>query len=391
MQIKTWLRAAGLTAAFLGALTAGASAVYAANQPIVLPTGATITPDATPGSVFQPLKVALPDYPNYSPDSAETTAVSPDGKTLLILTSGFNLNLDVNGNYQPADSGEYVFVYDISTPGSPVQKQIVSVPNAWGGLVWSQDGASFYVAGGQDDNIHTYRQTSGAWAEVGTPISLGHAGGVMTKETFVGPTAAGIGITADGKTIVVANYETDSVTAVDLTQGKVSAEFDLRPGVINPAQAGVAGGEFPVAVAIKGNNTVYVSSARDREIDVLRLTNGGLSLMTRIPVKGNPNRMVLNKSQRQLYVAANNSDALIVIDTDSNEAEARVNTSAPAGMLGQGNNVPKGSNPNSVTLSPDERTAYVTNGGTNNVAVIDLTGRRPSVKGLIPTAPPSTS
>jgi hypothetical protein len=42
--------------------------------------------------VFQPLTVALPDYPNYSPDSAETTAISPDGKTLLILTSGYNLN-----------------------------------------------------------------------------------------------------------------------------------------------------------------------------------------------------------------------------------------------------------------------------------------------------------
>jgi YVTN family beta-propeller protein len=379
MHIKSWLRTAGLTAAFLGALTAGASAVYAANQPVVLPTGATITPDAAPGSVFQPLKVALPDYPNYSPDSAETTAVSPDGKALLILTSGFNLNLDANGNYQPAD---YVFVYDISTPGSPVQKQIVRVPNAWGGLVWNPDGASFYVAGGQDDNVHTYSQVAGKWTEVRTPISLGHAGGLMTKETFVGPTAGGVGITADGKTLVVANYETDSVTAVDLTLGKVSAEFDLRPGMINPAQAGVPGGEFPVAVAIKGNNTVYVSSARDREVDVLRLNNGALSLLTRIPVKGNPNRMVLNKSQHHLYVAANNSDALMVIDTDSNHVVGRVNTSAPAGMFGD--RVPKGSNPNSVTLSPDGRTAYVTNGGTNSVAVIDL-DEGLEVTGLIPT------
>ena len=39
-------------------------------------------------------------------------------------------------------------------------------------------------------------------------------------------------------------------------------------GIISPAQTGVPGGEFPFGVVIKGNNTVYVSSARDREIAV---------------------------------------------------------------------------------------------------------------------------
>ena len=58
---------------------------------------------------------------------------------------------------------------------------------------------------------------------------------------------------------------------------------------------------------------------------------------------------------------------------------------APAGLLGNGKTVPKGSNPNSVTLSSDEKTAYLTNGGTNDVAVISLAGKKPSVTGLIPT------
>jgi hypothetical protein len=68
---------------------AGASAAYAASQPVVLPTGATIKPDTATGSVFQPLTVNLPDYPNRAVDGAKTTAISPDGKTLLILTCGF--------------------------------------------------------------------------------------------------------------------------------------------------------------------------------------------------------------------------------------------------------------------------------------------------------------
>ena len=384
MWIKILLRRAS-SAAILAAMSiAGSAAAYAASTHVVLPTGATITPDAAPGSVFQPLKVALPDYPDYSPDSAETTAVSPDGKTLLILTSGYNLNLDANGNLQPQDSSEYVFVYDISSPGTPVEKQVVKVPNAWSGLVWSPDGTKFYVGGGTDDNVHTYAKSNNQWAEAGTPISLGHVNDLMSQQTFVGPTTAGLGITADGRTLVVANYETDSITAVDLTSAAVLEEYDLRPGRINRAQSGVPGGEFPVGVAIKGNHTVYVSSSRDREIDVLSLNNGSLTLLRRIPVKGNPGRMILNKAQSLLFVTANNSDALIIIDTPKNAVVRQVNASAPKGMLGQGNKVPKGSNPNSVTLSPDEQTAYVTNGGTNNVAVIRLNGQ-PKVLGLIPT------
>jgi len=385
MKIQTLVRRASFVAALTATTLVFDAAAIAASQPVTLPTGAIITPDAAPGSVVQPLMVALPDYPNYVPDSAEATAVSPDGKSLLVLTSGYNYLLDANGSFQPQDSSEFVFVEDISSPSVPVLKQVVLVPNAFSGLVWSPDGSKFYVAGGVDDNLHTYGLSNGSWAEVGSPVSLGHSGGVMSRETFVGPTAAGVGITADGSTVVVANYETDSVTAVDVVHGVVLSEYDLRPGVINPAQAGVAGGEFPVGVAIKGNRTVYVSSSRDREIDVLRLTRGALQLTRRIHVLGNPNRMVLNKAESKLFVTSDNADSLFVIDTEENEVAGQVNTSAPRGVLGDEGGVPKGSNPNSVTLSPDEKTAYVTNGGTNSVAVISLRGENPRVVGLIPT------
>ena len=377
MKITSFLRAAGVAAIL--AVTSFASAQ------VVLPTGATITPSAAPGSVFQPLTVALPDYPNFEPDSAQTTTVSPDGKTLLILTSGFNLHLDANGNYQPQDSSEFVFVYDISSPSVPVEKQVVLVPRAFGGLVWSPDGAKFYVAGGADDNVHTFAQSNGQWAEVGSPISLGHIGDLMNQETFVGPTAAGVGITADGATMIVANYETDSITTVDLAHGAVLQEYDLRPGRIDPSLSGVPGGEFPFGVAVAGNNTIYVSSTRDREVDVVNLKAGKLTLTNRIPIKGNPTKMVLNKAQSQLYVAVANADALVIINTSSNTVASQVNVSAPVGVLGSGKTVPKGSNPNSVTLSPDEKTVYLTNGGTNDVAVVNLAGKQPVVTGLIPT------
>jgi DNA-binding beta-propeller fold protein YncE len=384
MKIKSFLRGDSFAAVRAATSMVAAGAAYAASQPVLLPTGAWITPDAAPGSVFQPLTVALPDYPNFEPDSAQTTAVSPDGKTLLILTSGYNLNLSASGSYQPQDSSEFVFVYDISSPRVPVEKQVVLVPNAFSGLVWSPDGTKFYVAGGQDDNLHTYAQSNGQWTEVGTPISLGHKGDLMNLETQVGPTAGGVGITADGNTVIVANYETDSITLADVVHGAVLKEFDLRPGRINPAQSGVPGGEFPFGVAVAGNNTIYVSSARDREIDVLNLNAGALTVTKRIAINGNPTKMILNKAQSQLYVAVANADALVIINTAANTVASEVNVSAPTGFLGDGKTVPKGSNPNSVALSPDEQTAYLTNGGTNEVAVIKLRGK-PIVTGLIPT------
>jgi DNA-binding beta-propeller fold protein YncE len=379
MKITSFLRGAGLAAIL--ALTSFAPAQ-------MLPTGATITPTAAPGSVFVPLTTSLPDFPTYTPDGAETTAISPDGNTLLILTSGYNLMEYSDGNYSGADSGEFVFVYDISTPSAPVQTQVVFLSDyaeTFDGIVWAPNGSAFYVGGGGDDVVHTFTLQSGQWAEFGTPINLNHYCDLMCEETEVGPTAAILGITADGTTLFVANHETDSITSVDLVHGVVLQEYDLRPGLINRAQTGVPGGEFPYGVAVKGNSTVYVSSVRDREIDVLNFNAGVLTLANRIPVAGNPEKMTLNAAQTKLFVVAANSDELITINTATNTVLSAVNASVPLGVLGNGKLVPKGSNPNSVTLSPDESTAYVTNGGTNSVAVISLTGKNPVVTGLIPT------
>ncbi len=382
MKLTSFLRGAGLAA-----LLAVTSFAFAQ----MLPTGATITPTAAPGSVFVPLTTSLQDVPVFTPDGAETTAISPDGNTLLVLTSGYNLNENSSGGFPGADSGEFVFVYDISTPATPVQTQVVQLLNfqeTFDGIVWAPNGSAFYVGGGGDDNVLTFTLQSGLWAQSGTPINLNHYCDLMCEETETGPTAAILGITPDGNTLFVANHETDSITSVDLVHGVVLQEYDLRPGIINPVQTGVPGGEFPYGIAVATNqngSTVYVSSVRDREIDVLSFVNGVLTLTNRIPVSGNPERMILNAAQTELFVVAANSDALIIINTATNAVQSEVNVSAPAGILGSGKYVPKGSNPNSVTLSHDETTAYVTDGGTNAVAVVNLTGKKPSVAGLIPT------
>src|SRR5208282_5858555 len=109
-------------------------------------------------------------------------------------------------------------------------------------------------------------------------------------------------------------------------------------------------------------------------------------LTTRIAVPGQPNKMVLNASQSTLYVAQDISDSVGVIDTTSNKLVDNIPVTAPSGLLPSSVSGFKGNNTNSVTVSPDGQSLYVTNGWMNEVAVVQLgPPGKSQVIGLIPT------
>lgn len=365
--------------------------------------GQRITPLAPPGSRFVPLNPDLPDNPAWLAGQAVTTVVSPDQKTLLVLTSGYNRVYNTDSPAPEAqDSNEYVFIYDISTP-APIKKQVVQIPNTYNGMVFDPSGWAFYVAGGPDDKVHIItRSATGTWGEQpGNFLALGHARGLgldidpngaiqVNQMVGVKPCAAGVAISQDGKTLVVANYYNDSITVFTGGYGNWSAgtELDLRPGKSDAAQAGTPGGEYPFWVVVKGNGssaTAYVSSIRDREIVVVDLS-GAPAVTARIPVKGQPNKMTLNKAQSLLYVVEDQSDTIDVIDTATHAILATIPV-MPASVLPPALAHYTGANPNSATLSPDEKQLYVTNGNLNFIAVVELGGTDGGgqVVGLIPT------
>ncbi len=354
----------------------------------LLPTGKRITPETSPGSNFQLLNPGLPNRLGFLADHAVDTALSPDGKTLLILTSGYNRNNDTSGNQVAAESNEYVFVFDIRG-AAPVQKQAIQVPNTFNGIAWKPDGSEFYVSGGVDDNVHVYTYNGSAWAEVatGSPIALGIALGHnnIGVGSGVKPMAAGLSVNTGGTQLLVANYFNDSVSLIDLASRTKVGELDLRPGK-NGQPAGTPGGTYPIAVAFKGNDKAYVSSQRDRELVVLSVSGTQMSIQTRISTQGQPNKMTLNKAQDRLYVASDNSDTVLIVNTVNDMIAEEILTTAPKGAFTDAEHY-KGANPNNVALSPDGKTLYVTNGGTNSVAVIQLgqSGQPSQVVGLIPT------
>ncbi|MBZ5525496.1 MAG: putative Ig domain-containing protein [Acidobacteriia bacterium] len=408
----------------------------AASVQLVPNMNQAITPLAPPGSQFQQLNPDLPDKPAWLAGNAATSVISPDGNTLLVLTSGYNRVFDASSNslstfFKP-DSNEYVFVYDIST-GPPIKKQVLQLPITYHGIVFDPTSTSsnghFYVGGCSTDNVHTFTlndATGGIWAEelVGTPpspaLAMHHrtgnglsvippVGGVtVNNQVFVFPCAAGVAMSADAQVLAVTNYYNDSISVFTGGYGHWSLtvpNLDLRPGkTLSQPATGSPGGEDPFWVLVAGSPskppyTAYVSSIRDREIDVVPLTPPAttpltpLQVTTRIPVKGQPNKMTMNRAQTLLYVAEDQSDTVDVIDIDPthtttvNTVLESIRVITPPGMLPSALAQYHGANTNSVTLSPDEARLYVTNGNLNNVAVVQLGGTNQGdhVIGLIPT------
>jgi DNA-binding beta-propeller fold protein YncE len=366
-------------AALLGGIMASTVAFAADTDSEMLPTGQGITPNAATGAQFQDLDPGLAAYPEHRAGMAVTTVASHDGKTLLILTSGFNKIALPSGMPDPAASNEYVFVFDIAK-GAPRQIQVVQVPNTDSGIAFAPDDAHFYVSGGVDDSLHVFAHRNNQWAEDGASVPLGHKQGLGIA---ISPSAAGLAVSANGAAIVIADRHNDAITLVDPVARKVVGELDLRPGKSDPAQKGVAGGEYPDWVAVKGNDTAYVSSERDREIDVVSLSP--LRVTGRIRIAGVPNRILLNADQSVLYVAADNSDTVTAIDTKTDTIKEVIPVAAPPGLFASPRRF-EGAAPNSLALSPDGSTLYVTNGGINALAIVPLGGLGShDVAGLVPT------
>ena len=234
--------AAILAAGLLPMLIAPPASAKSAPRSPLAPSGLRITPLAAAGARFVRLNPHLRDFPGYTAGQAVSTAVSPDGKTLLILTSGYNRLTDAGGKTIPSASNEYVFVFDIAK-GAPRQVQALQIPDSYMGLAFAPDGRHFYVSGGMDDDVHVFAAARGRWAEDSTAlVKLGHAAG---KGLEVKPEAGGLAVSGDR--LVVADFYNDALSLVPLANGLPSgppSDIRLQPG------SGKTGGTYPFWVAV---------------------------------------------------------------------------------------------------------------------------------------------
>jgi hypothetical protein len=154
---------------------------------------------AAPGAQVFRLHTDLRSDENADAGNAVTSALSPDGSTLLILTSGFN-----NGFYrddgtplmypildpttglhtgQTTSDAEWVLVYDVSGP-VPVQKQKINLPVTFNGLVWDSSGSSFYVSGGANDIVYPFKKIHDSF-QLDAPFIVLNTGGQLDNTRLV--------------------------------------------------------------------------------------------------------------------------------------------------------------------------------------------------------------
>ncbi len=382
-----------------------------------MPSGFAITPLAAAGADFQRLPTHLRADRSADANGAVTASLSPDGTALLVLTSGFNTAFRTEKNAAivhavpdprtgaPSDvitpNAEWVFLYDVR-PAAPVLLQKFSWPNTYHGLVWDGGGRRFYVSGGIDDRIAVFAtQDAGASAEArfaaaGPFILLDHNDastkplpkydGGLFHTTPIGKSpallaavggdtsalAAGLALSADGRTLAVVNMQNDSLSLVDTRTRQVTREVHF----FTPGQS-AAVGELPYWVCIRSDAGgrfahAYVSSQRDGQ--VLSVAPDGAWNV--IALGGEPNRMVLSADQRSLYVANGDLDEIDEIDTATDTLRRRLSLLRPGDHL-------LGAGPDGLALSPDGARLYITLSNENALAVIDLATAQ--LRGRIPT------
>ena len=367
------------------------------------PPGLYITPTALANAVQQPLNPGLANYPDFVAGQAVKGVVSPDGKTLAILTAGMNslyypntasTSPDLIGKIDTAASTQFLFLYDVSgaNKSKPVLKQVIQQLNAHVGLVWAPNSQTLYAAGGCDDVVYVYNN-NGTNFGLSNKISLGHApNGCLSNaanRTGLGlgvePNVSGLAISSDGKTLVAANNYNDSISVIDTASGTVRYEYDLRPYASSGAPNGTKGGTFPYSVVLNGT-VAYVGCDRDREVVAVNVASPTAgAFLARIQLDGNPNGMTLSADGSKLYAAQDNQDQVAVIDTASNTVIGKIDTRGPASLDFPRNTT--GAAPTAVTINQATKSLYAVNAGSNSIAVIPLSGPHAfKTIGLIPTA-----
>jgi YVTN family beta-propeller protein len=381
--------------------------------PAFIPTGQMITATAAPNSKYARLATGLRPDGNADADDAVSSSLSPDGKTLLVLTSGFNNSFYQQGpGFVPflfaqlnpvtglpssitLNQAEWVFVYDVSK-GVAKKTQQIPIPNTYEGLAWYPNGQGFYVSGGIDDRVLIFGavpseplaaryQPSAPFAILNhnsndsAPIPnydgglLAHtAAGIAVPALVTGAIAGGLDVSKDGNTLVVANYGNASASIVNAQTRAVTSEVVFyTPGGLKPQ------GEYPFWVAVTSDPSsgayakAYVTSQRDDQVMVIT----GTTLSKIISVPSGPNKMALSGDQGTLYVACANDDSVVAINTLTDKIAFKI-------PLGRNGYAFKGSWPTDISVGPQGRSLFVSLGGENAVAVVDVASR--SVVGRIP-------
>jgi YVTN family beta-propeller protein len=291
------------------------------------------------------------------------TALSPDGRYLLVLHAG----------YQPPSIA-------VIETGSAAVLGRVPLEDAWLGLTFSPSGDRVYASGASKAAIFEFTFRDGKLQSART-FSLS-APGRRTPQDFTGD----IAFSPDGRLLYASDMFHDSILVVNPQSGTVIQRIKTgrRPYRIlfHPD-----GKSFFVTHWTDGSLGQYDTSTGTQLANV-RLGPHPTDMVWRAggsqttagperPPEGTPEPAWTAR----LFVAAANTNTVYAVGVGPSK-ELSVIESINVSMTPR---QPLGMTPSALALSPDARRLYVACSDANAVAVADISGERSHVEGFIPT------
>jgi YVTN family beta-propeller protein len=284
-----------------------------------------------------------------------SSALSPDGKYLLVL----------NGGYRPPS----ITVIDAA---SATVTGTVPVADAWLGLAFTPHGDRVYVGGGSKASVFEFTFAAGTLTPARTfPVpSLDKVSG----HDMIGD----VTLSPDGRLLYAADLYHDSVVVINPQSGMVIERFKT--------------GRRPYRILFHPDGkSFFVTSWADGTLGHYEASDG--SELARVPLGMHPTDMVWRnggatdadgdamKYTARLFVAAANTNSVYSVGVNSAKdlsVVERINISMTPRQ-------PLGMTPSALALSADGKRLFVVCSDGNVAAVADVSAAVSHVQGFIPT------
>jgi YVTN family beta-propeller protein len=284
-----------------------------------------------------------------------STALSPDGKYLLVL----------HGGYRPPS----IAVMDAAS-GSV--KGSVPVEDGWLGIAFAPRGDRVYVGGGSKASVFEFTFADGA-------LKPARAFAVPSADKVPGHDMIGdVALSPDGRLIYAADLYHDSVAVLNPQSGMVIDHIKT--------------GRRPYRILFHPDGkSFFVTSWADGTLGHYDASNG--NELARVPLGAHPTDMLWRAGgptdpapgdptwSARLFVAAANTNSVYSVAVNSAKDLSVVERINVAMTPRQ----PLGMTPSALALSRDGKRLFVACSDGNVAAVVDVSGAASRVEGFIPT------
>jgi YVTN family beta-propeller protein len=217
-------------------------------------------------------------------------AISSDGQRLYVALNVSNRLLELDST-----SGRPLRFFEVGTaPYAVVLAGRKAYVSNWGGRRAGAQGVNGPIGIGALVRVDAVRFI----ANEGSVSVVDLEAGRVSREIAVGLHASGLALPLDGRYLVVANANSDTVSAIDTRTDQVVETIPLR------WQAHDLFGASPNALAFdhSGKN-LYVCNGTQNAVAVVSFRPGKSKLLGLIPTGWYPGAIVLDSARRSIYVA----------------------------------------------------------------------------------------